>query len=548
MNNPIFDTIYLVFFQVQDSTGSDSTSKIDILGATTDIIESDPFIVYWYPLILIPVTIILTILTEDYIRNREIKKQSKLKFDKSWNSYWLNIDEASSDPEDWETERVKLSVSRGKLIIKNSDNSKGWKWQGDLEMNGDEFHGSWYLTNENASSNGVMVLIKSKRGKFMYGYYTDSEYSNKLIPWIITRDMENKDNIDQCFLEARKCIMNPFLRLKTDESIDQIPPVLHFHHKTGLYDEEVWRYHKINFIHTNDEVLIGKLNSVNKKGKDVFYKIQAVFKGDHLLLQYFNPNEPVGVVCFPFYRKMTHSSVYGGVLMGGDWDNKQQLTKAFIRDEKLNKNHRNAEIIYPIDHHEIEKEWEKTRFSGEQTSSFEIINGTNEIYKFVYEHFKSRSNYKDTLSIDILGYTLFSVEPHLKSWLESDFLNNININLFHIDSIFAKESDSINNSWSPSVDHNINLIKSFVKNNREILDENHVTISLFPYKRIPGIHGFSFNNSKYFLSFSSWDTAGQINYPNTDRFFVLSEKDNSQEDYILKELFDNWRESILALQ
>ncbi|MDW7691006.1 hypothetical protein R9C00_20370 [Flammeovirgaceae bacterium SG7u.111] len=182
------------------------------------------------------------------------------------------------------------------------------------------------------------------------------------------------------------------------------------------------------------------------------------------------------------------------------------------------------------------------RVLEEKTLSWKIINGTDAIYKVVEQEFNHRTNFNDILKIDILGYTLFSVVTQIEGWLDQDFLNNVEMNLFYIDPSFAEKSSSINSSWKKSIDTNIDIINGFKEENQKILNTKNVNINLYSYTKTPGVHGFCFNDTKYFFSFASWDEKGQIKYPRTDKFFLLNEEDGSSSGKILKDLFKNWKE------
>lgn len=186
---------------------------------------------------------------------------------------------------------------------------------------------------------------------------------------------------------------------------------------------------------------------------------------------------------------------------------------------------------------------EKTTKISEQiipTENEVFTTGTDGIYEEVKKEFTSRANFTNRLEFDIIGYTLFSVEPKLKEWYDKGFLKNVKINLIHIDKTFASKSEFIDPTWSKRLDDHLAQIKLFMANHKVEFDKNKVEILFSSYKHIPGIHGFRFRNGRYFISFSSWDIDGRIKLPSDALYFIINKDDRRDHASSLKQMMDNW--------
>lgn len=170
-----------------------------------------------------------------------------------------------------------------------------------------------------------------------------------------------------------------------------------------------------------------------------------------------------------------------------------------------------------------------------------FANGTDGIYEEVGKEFAKRTDYNSDLQIYILGYTLFSVEPKLKSWKESGYLRSVTITLFHLDENFIKKSPFIDQSWGLRAKTHINGIKNFISENKDYLEKNNVKINIYPYQHIPAVHGFKFGDDTYFASFSSWEENGKrIKMPNEDIFVRVDKNNETKQAKVYRKLFDNW--------
>lgn len=75
-----------------------------------------------------------------------------------------------------------------------------------------------------------------------------------------------------------------------------------------------------------------------------------------------------------------------------------------------------------------------------------FFEGTDGIYKQVNREMSVRKLIDKTVTVDIIGYTLFSVAPKLKVWKRAGILNNMTLNLCHLNSEYIKKSQDISDS------------------------------------------------------------------------------------------------------
>lgn len=175
-----------------------------------------------------------------------------------------------------------------------------------------------------------------------------------------------------------------------------------------------------------------------------------------------------------------------------------------------------------------------------------FVRGTDGIYEVVNQEFINRGESNQPISIDILGYTLFSVEPKLLLWYEKGYLKNLSVKVMYLNPEFIKTSKQIDPFWEERVKSNLAQINNFKKEKRSFLERNHVTIDLVPYNHIPGVHGFRFRGGKYFVSFSTWDIEGHIKLPTEDTYFIVENDDRTEKGRTLRKLMDNWFDAKLG--
>jgi len=168
-----------------------------------------------------------------------------------------------------------------------------------------------------------------------------------------------------------------------------------------------------------------------------------------------------------------------------------------------------------------------------------LFGGTDGIYNIVNKEMRVRKVLREKITVDIIGYTLFSVEPKLKTWKDLGILNNLTLNLCHLDYDFMLDNEQIPTSWPERLKSYLKGIEDFLKKNESFLKDNNVEINFYPYSHIPSVHGFKLANGSMFMSFAIWDNS-QIIQPNNSVFLHLEGNDYSKTARQLKFLFNNW--------
>ncbi|MBP9082465.1 MAG: hypothetical protein KBH11_05285 [Bacteroidia bacterium] len=88
------------------------------------------------------------------------------------------------------------------------------------------------------------------------------------------------------------------------------------------------------------------------------------------------------------------------------------------------------------------------------------VDGTNGIYEDVEIVLNSRINSSERLQIDVLGFTLASTQPQLQPWLDRNYLNNLTLNLYYLDTNFLKDP-IFDRRWSDLVPKYYDYINEF---------------------------------------------------------------------------------------
>lgn len=166
--------------------------------------------------------------------------------------------------------------------------------------------------------------------------------------------------------------------------------------------------------------------------------------------------------------------------------------------------------------------------------------GTDGIYEEVKKEFIERKDFENEIQIDILGYTLYSVEPKLKTWYSEGYLNNVTINLLYINPEFIKKTEFLDEVWEQRVIDHVSQIRLFSKQHFDEFNKKNIKINLIPYNHIPGVHGFRFRNGRYFISFSTWNKEGKIKLPTEDSYFIVKPNEQTDHGNTLRKLMDNW--------
>ncbi|WP_222982484.1 hypothetical protein [Flagellimonas meishanensis] len=181
---------------------------------------------------------------------------------------------------------------------------------------------------------------------------------------------------------------------------------------------------------------------------------------------------------------------------------------------------------------------EETKLDFDDKLNFE---GTDGIYKSVNEEMKKRKILTDKVTIDIIGYTLYSVQPKIIEWKKMGLLKNIEINICHLDPSFIENNEQFDKTWSTHLKMYLKSIGIFIKDNELELRNNKVKFNFYPYKHNPGVHGFRLSNGSLFMSFANWD-GGIIEQPTNSVFVHLRPNENSQMAFRMRLLFRNWLE------
>ena len=157
-------------------------------------------------------------------------------------------------------------------------------------------------------------------------------------------------------------------------------------------------------------------------------------------------------------------------------------------------------------------------------------NGTHGIYDEVIKDITTQTNLGQHVTIDILGYTLFSVSPRLTEWKAKAILKNITFNLYHLEHAYIVASQDIDQNWAVLLSGHLSEIKSFQEKNGNFLKENAVHIRIYPFAHLPAIHGFRMSNGCIYLSLANWETDSyKMTRPDTSSFYLrLSADDHSE--------------------
>lgn len=105
----------------------------------------------------------------------------------------------------------------------------------------------------------------------------------------------------------------------------------------------------------------------------------------------------------------------------------------------------------------------------------------------------------------ILGHTLDSAWPQVRSWLEREDIHDYEITLRCIDPDFAfKNKDWLGEEVSVEAKRVINTIVRYINENKIRLRDKRIKINLANYQALPGIHGIMIGDGSLFISFSRW--------------------------------------------
>lgn len=181
------------------------------------------------------------------------------------------------------------------------------------------------------------------------------------------------------------------------------------------------------------------------------------------------------------------------------------------------------------------------RMQTASTNKTRVVKGIDAVYQEIANVFEKRKDTKTLLTVDIVAYTLFTIEPRLEIWKSNGYLHDLELNIFHMDKDFIKTSSDIDAEWANKVIINSNLINSFLQDNQSLLKENNVKVNIYSYHHIPGVHGVRIRNEKSVISFSIWNLDnGHIKMPNEEGWLVIDKDDSSDVAALVNYQFDNW--------
>jgi hypothetical protein len=184
-------------------------------------------------------------------------------------------------------------------------------------------------------------------------------------------------------------------------------------------------------------------------------------------------------------------------------------------------------------------------------SSLIIRGGKAEVFEKLGPMLSNLKGSRKTL--DVLGLTLFTAWPQLKSFLENTDADGWKIRLLCIDPSFrlrASDLDAacpipgLSAGWLDEAASYMSEIKEYVQTHRERLAERRISIGVYGYKAFPAIHGFRLGDGALIMSWSHWDRS-ELSKPN--HFYELfPSTDHSARANEFRKLFDNWFDHALT--
>lgn len=489
--------------------------------------------------------------TETEILNSRIEKSAQLDYNAEWVCEWKANKKALDKKDVWNRREVAIKIENRKITIKDksADNNHGEEYICECDIHEDHYlFGTWHTKSR--KSHGLIWCIISSKSNYMFGQFitlNNSEHTQDIGPIVFAKN-------DEGMIRAKDKVKDPNALFKSDTPIANERKEYHAYHLSQLEGKNVWRHYLIDFTKSHhNEVLVGFMDSKNKKGTPVSYRVEAGKRGSHFVIfdKQINGNEEPSVWIFPFMFKMGEHDNYGFII-GQNCDGNEYFGKAIISTTP----YKNIETMGTVSKEEaavLEKDW--TEFYGSKNNvpsdllNFDnnhSVNGTDGIYSEVDKYLHNRIDPAEIMEVDILGYTLFSVSPKLIDWFDDGVLKNININLSHLDAGFIElNQDIIHKAWIKNLESHLDSIDDFKNRHSDYMKENNVTINFFPYSHIPVIHGFKISKMVYLMSVASWELPGGfIRMPNKDLFMKIDAKDISRHAIAMRALFDNWLVSI----
>jgi hypothetical protein len=170
-----------------------------------------------------------------------------------------------------------------------------------------------------------------------------------------------------------------------------------------------------------------------------------------------------------------------------------------------------------------------------------IEGGPIEIYADIERELESRlkSGVNKPIEIDVLGYTLYSIQPKIKLWIKKGLLRHVTVNLYCLHSEFIEESECMDSSWVHNSKEYPKLIEDVVRKNMSDLIKDDVKINICRFRHIPAIHGFRIGHGNLYISFALWDKA-VIDDADGSTFERIHGSDMSKHAICMRELYSNW--------
>jgi hypothetical protein len=147
--------------------------------------------------------------------------------------------------------------------------------------------------------------------------------------------------------------------------------------------------------------------------------------------------------------------------------------------------------------------------------------------------------------LDVLGITLHTAWPRVKSWIEEPECRvaGWTLRLRVVDPVVLGRNDGwFDPRWEEEVVGVLEDVQCFRAAHAAELVQKGITLSIRRYRLIPLVHGFRTGAGDYFLSLARWDPrTGEVGRPH-DTYEHLPAGDRSDRVEQYKELFDNWVE------
>jgi hypothetical protein len=175
-----------------------------------------------------------------------------------------------------------------------------------------------------------------------------------------------------------------------------------------------------------------------------------------------------------------------------------------------------------------------------RNGDLEILKGgTDVVYKEIKPFLKQRRWSGSHLTVDVLGFTLFSIVPRLRRWLTEGSLKKMTLKLHALNPEYIKSEGALPNRWAQDVEHNLDELKDFVQRYAAALTEQGATIEVYLYDHLPSVHGMRVGDHALYVSISDWN-GDMVELPSEATFIKVSVHDTSDLAVQLRALYCNW--------